>query len=400
DNNNSKVISKSNAGFPDWLNFDNLRSSSIDYLGDLTGKIWTDYNLHDPGITILEVLCYALLDLGYRTNLPQEELFRKDPADPSPENNFFTPAQILTCNPLTITDYRKLLVDIPGVKNAWLDVAEDITIDSICKSDNAGDVTPLSFVRNCTQFLNGLYHVYFELEDGVEGDKDQMVDTVRKTLLEHRNLCEDFFDITILCKQKLGVCADIDLESSSGAEAVFKQIVQNLRNFFSPSPRFYTLQQMLDKGKSMEEIFAGRPFGLQQSHGFLDIAEFEEIVLRKEIHISDIYQLIFEVPGVKAVRNISIQNCQQAPCTENNNWKFKIFENHVPDFSLDCSGFRFSYNGITITVDVKKFSDFFKLNFSNNGQALYQMPSPYLDSSIPYGNFRSDVADYYSIQNE
>ena len=64
----AKVISKKNEGFPEWLEFEKLRQEGIDYLGELSGNIWTDHNAHDPGITILEVLCYALLDLGYRTS--------------------------------------------------------------------------------------------------------------------------------------------------------------------------------------------------------------------------------------------------------------------------------------------------------------------------------------------
>ncbi|MBP1650009.1 MAG: hypothetical protein H6Q26_166, partial [Bacteroidetes bacterium] len=68
--NDTTVISKQNAGFPDYLDFTRLRSEGIGYLAQLSGKIWTDHNVHDPGITILETLCYALLDLGYRTNLP------------------------------------------------------------------------------------------------------------------------------------------------------------------------------------------------------------------------------------------------------------------------------------------------------------------------------------------
>lgn len=27
---------------------------------------WTDYNVHDPGVTVMEMLCYALTDLGER----------------------------------------------------------------------------------------------------------------------------------------------------------------------------------------------------------------------------------------------------------------------------------------------------------------------------------------------
>ena len=56
-----------------------------------SGKIWTDHNVHDPGITILEVLCYAMLDLGYRTHLAVEDVLAKNPTLTNPEDNFFTP---------------------------------------------------------------------------------------------------------------------------------------------------------------------------------------------------------------------------------------------------------------------------------------------------------------------
>ena len=36
---------------------------------------WTDFNAHDPGITILELVAYALTDLGYRAGHPA----RRDP---------------------------------------------------------------------------------------------------------------------------------------------------------------------------------------------------------------------------------------------------------------------------------------------------------------------------------
>ena len=94
---NSLVISKKNSGFPEWLDFDKLRREGIEYLGKLGGKVWTDHNVHDPGITILEMLCYALIDLGYRTNLPEADIFARNPEDKTTDNNFFTPSKILTC---------------------------------------------------------------------------------------------------------------------------------------------------------------------------------------------------------------------------------------------------------------------------------------------------------------
>jgi hypothetical protein len=35
---------------------------------------WTDANVHDPGVTVLEVLCYALTDLKYRSGAPDDRM--------------------------------------------------------------------------------------------------------------------------------------------------------------------------------------------------------------------------------------------------------------------------------------------------------------------------------------
>ena len=64
------------------MDFAALREAGVNHIQDLAGKIWTDYNLHDPGITTLEILCYAITDLGYRTNLPVKDLMTSQEANP------------------------------------------------------------------------------------------------------------------------------------------------------------------------------------------------------------------------------------------------------------------------------------------------------------------------------
>ena len=411
---NTNLISKKNSGFPDYLDFEKLRSEGIDYLGRLSGKIWTDHNVHDPGITILEILCYALIDLGYRTNLPEQDIFTPDPKNGSADNNFFTPSKILACNPLNIIDFRKLLIDIEGVKNAWLEVARDEKdfCRPIPQTDPAGAITNNNNNNTveCREFLNGLYHVYIDLEKNVEKEfdneaekkkyVDDIIQKVREALMAHRNLCEDFVDIYILCKQETGVCVDIELEDNADAEKVYLTMVEKLRQFFSPSPQFYTLQQLLDKQKPIDEIFAGRPYNITESHGFVDTEELEQLKLRKEIHLSDVYNLLFGIEGVRAVRDLRLRFCKTNQQLPSRNWKFNIPQNHVPDFSLPCSGFQFTRNGIPVFIDFEKFEGLFEINFSHNGKILYQQPSPYLDGKIPIGTYRGDLADYYSIQNE
>jgi hypothetical protein len=408
----NKTISSTDTGFPPYLNFDSLRSEAIAYLGNLSGKIWTDYNVHDPGITILETLIYAVLDLGYRTNLPAVDLFTQNPEDKSADNNFFTPAQILTNNPLTIIDFRKLLIDIKGVKNAWLET-EDKLPTVFCKSDNSGTAAEAvvnRFPNPCDcDYLNGLYHVFIELEKDYNTTKPTEADEynniiykIKCTLMSHRNLCEDFIDIKILCKLKLGLCADIELQPDAAEEDVYLKILEALRDFFSPAPKFYTLPQLLDKGKSIDEIFAGRPYNVKESYGFVDTDELEQIELRKKIHLSDVYHVLFDIDGVKNVKNLAWKLCPSSRAQPDiiNKWELHLPENFIPEFDVACSGFQFFKYGMKMQLNSIKANSVFALNFSSKGKILYTQPSSYLDTKIPEGVYRSDLADYNSIQNE
>jgi hypothetical protein len=112
-----------------------LREEGIKHIQKLAGDIWTDYNIHDPGVTILEVLCYAITELGYRSSYAIKDLLATDPNDKTAADilNFFTARQILHNYPVTINDYRKLIIDVDvydpdnvgcehvGVKNAWVE---------------------------------------------------------------------------------------------------------------------------------------------------------------------------------------------------------------------------------------------------------------------------------------
>lgn len=409
DETTNKTISSTDSGFPAYLNFDTLRSESIAHLGNLSGKIWTDYNVHDPGITILETLIYAVLDLGYRTNLPAVDLFTRNPEDKSQDNNFFTPAQILANNPLTILDFRKLLIDINGVRNAWLEVEDKLPTD-FCKKDNPipGAAGNIQHGHCDCDFLNGLYHVFIELEKDYDltntKDADEYNDIIYKikcALMSHRNLCEDFIDIKVLCRLKIGLCADIELAQDSIGEDVYLKILEALRSFFSPAPKFYTLPQLLNKGKPIEEIFSGRPYNIKESYGFVDTDEFEQITLRKKIHLSDVYHVLFDIDGVKNVRNLAWKLCNNSgPFPDITKWELHLPENFIPKFDVTCSGFQFYKYGMKVKLDTTKANSIFALNFSANGKILYRQPLPYLDTEIPQGVYRSDLADYYSIQNE
>jgi hypothetical protein len=117
------------------LRYEWLRDDAIAYIQRLSGKIWTDYNSHDPGVTILEVLCYAITELGYRASFDIRDILADNPDTKAHCDcrNFYTAREILPNVPVTIDDYRKILIDVDvynpedpacahvGVKNAWIE---------------------------------------------------------------------------------------------------------------------------------------------------------------------------------------------------------------------------------------------------------------------------------------
>jgi hypothetical protein len=146
-----------------------LRQKGLEFIQNLGSKYWTDYNIHDPGITILEALCYAITDLGYRTSLDIKDLLA-EPENVDPRNNrqgFYTAREILTVNPWTVNDYRKLLIDIEGIKNGWLHCKacppNDIYLYANCKKNILQYVPAVSPV--VPVIIKGMYDVLIEFED-------------------------------------------------------------------------------------------------------------------------------------------------------------------------------------------------------------------------------------------
>ena len=100
------------------IDYEGLRKKAMELISEFSSDSWTDYNTHDPGITIMEILCFALTELGLRADIPIKDLIAKSINEK--KAGLYPSHDILTNKPVTKNDYRKLLIDIDGVKNAWL----------------------------------------------------------------------------------------------------------------------------------------------------------------------------------------------------------------------------------------------------------------------------------------
>jgi hypothetical protein len=369
-----------------------MRKQGFKDIEKLGHAIWTDYNNSDPGITILEAVTYAITDLAYRTGFEVKDLLT--PAkltDDTWKQVFYTARQILHNSALTITDYRKMIVDIKGVRNAWIEPSKEYEVplwidynyfekrkdedcgcddselktcygktaidastpqkaaafkvdklkeinDTIAKINNEekksldterakilsqiaqeGDeltlqqlrrrlaqidkslqnitkklaalaadiqlVNQMSFIPSKIVELEGLYNVMVEYEENVllEDHREEVRQQVIQRLSKHRNLCEDFLTVNAVEYVDFGMGASIALEEYADSDAVLAQIFFVIYKYFTPSIPFNTIQQMLDKGYDIDEIFDGPAL----RHGFIENSAIENTDLFRDIRLSD-----------------------------------------------------------------------------------------------------------------
>ena len=195
----SLTISKKDPEYKS-MQYKTLRELAIQHIQQMAGKIWTDYNSHDPGVTILEVLSYAITDLGYRTSFDIKDLLAPAHYDDPDPQNFYTAAQILPGRPLTIGDYRKLLIDVEvvnekddscrfaGVKNAWIiksDVAEQAIF--VNHKDSVLSLEPVSPDKEQdSYYVKTLYDVLLEFDECEKfGDLNENTIEADFVLYEH-----------------------------------------------------------------------------------------------------------------------------------------------------------------------------------------------------------------------
>jgi hypothetical protein len=86
------------------LSYAGLRAEALELLGRLCGDQWSDFNSHDPGITILEQLCFALTELAYRSQWSIEDLLASAGPDWQPAVR-----EILGGDPVTRDDLIALV---------------------------------------------------------------------------------------------------------------------------------------------------------------------------------------------------------------------------------------------------------------------------------------------------
>ena len=373
------------------MDYNALRAAGIQWLEQTASSIWTDYNVHDPGITTLELLCYVLTDLSYRCSYSIPDLLatETDTAN-NIQKQFYSAKQIFPNRAVTINDYRKLLINIEGVKNAWIQkTAKQIFADITNK--HLSHQQPLSRKWEPV-VLNGYYNVLLEFDTNVaEGDKNGIIKEAKTLLMVNRNLCEDFLNIDEISSEPFILCAEIEIDAAADPFDTLASIFFNVQLFLTPLIKFYRLAELFAENYTSDKIFEG-PW---LSGGFIKDEDLLASDLKSEIHLSDIMGQIMQVQAVSNILSI-LFNPKGLTDELPDKWIIDVMDGKQPQVDILSSNVLFYINGIPFRPDMNKVKDRFTVLMSDfitgNDSVIAE------DIIYDTGQFRN-IENYYSVQN-
>jgi hypothetical protein len=378
------------------LDFPALRAQGVTLLQRLAGGTWTDHNTHDPGITILEQVCYALTDLAYRAQYALPDLLARPGADP--QASIWTPAQILPISPVTLADLRKLVIDVHGVKSAWIDPVDEpsATYDAAQAEvshffpPQAGQSAPPASPNVSEIRVRGLLRVRIEKSDLADVDGGAIRLEAARRLHRARGLGQDFQEIRVLDYQSVRLALALEIDAVADATALLANVYQAIANYLSPPVPFRTLEEMLERGRRVDEIFEGPLL----DHGFLDTEDLAQMEKRASLRISDLIHALMAVPGVAAVKSVRFLDTDGQPIKK---WLLDIDPDRTPQFDLKNSDIRLERRGLRVDPGIEAPAQKAFTTLALRAGASGPTTAPARDLPAPPGRDRN-VANYYSVQ--
>jgi hypothetical protein len=350
--------------------FKSLKAEALAYIQAYTGSEWTNLNPSDPGITILDQLCFALTELGYCNDFSVSDILTKPGGELHVENQFYLPEDILTTAPVTIIDYRKYLIDgVAGVNNAII----------------------VSAVNNLS-IVNGMYRVYLLIDDAISYPQAKLA--ICKAAFYHlnasRNLNEIFLLPTQLQKVPQLISGRIDIENGNMVNQVLLQIQNSANNYIFPKVSSTGYDQLIAEGFKSNQIYNG-PL---MNNGWIDTADLVE--KRSQLFSTELAHIIEAIPAVKAVTDLAFVNTAIPTGSTVVDEPGKLLSIDIGQsanagLEVYCKGIKLQPN-----TDLKL----------NTADGRSQQPGVSVvfgatidtEPTLPKGKYR-DINDYYSIQN-
>lgn len=240
-----------------------LQTQTLDEVQRMAGKVWTDYNVHDPGITVGDITNHALTELDYKLGFPLTDYCVEKGNTFVPERfGLFPPEEVYTTQPVTVEDYRRLfLATIPELDNVRIE----------CDLQTGGYT------------INPMLSPF-----GVK-DSKAVCEQVKTLYHRHRNLCEYLSgEVKEPVLNELEFHAEFEIEPGEDASDVLARLYVAILRYLSGAVRISTPDTAAVSVLSPEEWL----------EGITDIVRPVAPELQQTEH--ELYQQLREVKGVRS----------------------------------------------------------------------------------------------------
>lgn len=270
------------------LGFERLLAQGLRQLQQLSGKVWTDHNLHDPGITVLEQLCFALTEMGYRAELPIADHL----AGPDGRIDFgalalHPPEEVLPCRATTLEDYRRSFLDrVSGLEEAQLRPSE-------------------------ASAWAGVYRLRLKGAGGASFAPDawdeqalgrSQAHAVWRAYRAQRNLCEDLDpDCDLVTSRLHDLVADIEIQGQRDAAEIVADVYHRAARWIDRGPRLLPRADLLARGRTMDQVYDGPAalVGFVQDPGTDDPGSLR-------LYLADLVNELRGIEGIKEVHDLAL----------------------------------------------------------------------------------------------
>lgn len=351
-------------------NFKLLKEEGFSLVQEMSDTEWTNLNPSDPGVTILEQLCYALTELGYCASFSMQDLLTEKDGKLAIKDQFYLPQNILTTTPITPNDYRRFLVDaVPAVLNAQI----------------------IPNIFHATQ-LSNVYTVYLNVGQKYRNNSEAL--NIRKeavyALNTVRNLGE-YFIVKPLKPKVVTLKGTLQLTSDKAINQLLASLQSSCDNYVFKDVIQYGYDY-LAQDETTNQIFNGPKL----SNGWIPDQELgtkRDLVYRNQVE-----SLFAQHNQVSAVNDLKLY--VKGSTDESLEISCLAYQIIVIDlFSSVISGqLALSYDGKKIKKADFKFDLNDLLKYYELNKDTDQVNSVVLAPQLPSGTYR-DVASYYSIQN-
>lgn len=273
----------------DPLGFEALRELAMVWAQGASRSQWTDYNLHDPGVTLLEALCYALTEDIYASRqsvpellglLPSHGLTGGDEAHTIPSEHLARhalqgPLDVLTCRPSTARDYQRWLYDLwPTTRHL--------------------QIRPL---KDRKQRPTGLWHLSRQARQA-DSDLPEHALAQTKAYWAHRNLGEDLLGTQELLKPRwVRLRIRIRVSDRHDLAELLAAMLTRCDDFIAARPQRRKLEQAPDAQRSAGPLMA---------QGWVSDAELDRCGA-DELRFNDLALYLDDLPGLVQIEQLELE---------------------------------------------------------------------------------------------